>query len=269
MLVGSAVASAAGGFQPLAALCALGVAVFIQIGTNLANDAFDFHKGADTAERLGPARAVQQGWLSTREVAAGAALSLVLAVASGAWLVWLGGPWIAAFGLLCVALAVLYTGGPFPLAYHGLGDVFVMAFFGFGAVCGTAGIQLGRVPVQALFASVLVGALATAILVVNNLRDRHTDARANKRTLAVRFGAGFARGEYAALVALAYAAPVAAVAAGLAGPGWLLPLLSLPLALRRVRQIYRLDGAALNPLLGQTAQLELVAGALLALGCLL
>ncbi|MCB9549715.1 MAG: 1,4-dihydroxy-2-naphthoate octaprenyltransferase [Myxococcales bacterium] len=247
------------------ALAALGCAVFVQVGCNLVNDYADFAKGADGADRLGPARATAQGWFSARQVAAGAALALGLAVALGSVAVAARGWPLAAVGLASVLAAVAYTAGPWPLGYLGLGDVFVLGFFGFAAVAGTVFAITGGVDARAWPAGLAVGALATAILVVNNLRDRHTDARVGKRTLAVRFGARFARGEYTALVGLAYLAPVA-VAIATGAPGWLLPLVSLPLAVRAAAAVRRTDGAALNPLLGATARVELLFGLLLAVG---
>ena len=266
VVVGAALALANGVFQLGPALGALLGATFIQIGTNLANDYYDFKKGADTDARLGPARAAQKGWLSPREVATGTAVALGLAFLTGLYLVSVAGWPILALGLVSIALAVGYTGGPYPLAYHGLGDLFVLVFFGYAAVAGTYYVQALTVAPEVWLAATPVGALATAILVVNNLRDRFTDAEANKRTLAVRFGATAARIEYSVLFAVAYAAPMMAVSLGWGGLGWLLPLLSLPLAMRQVRAVWQTDGAALNPHLGATARLELLVGALLAIG---
>ena len=188
-----------------------------------------------------------------------------MATAFGAYLAWIGGWPIVVIGVLSIASGIAYTGGPWPLGYHGLGDVCVLAFFGFVAVCGTAFVQLGRVPALAVWAAVPVGALATAILVVNNLRDRDGDARAGKRTLAVRLGRAAALGEYAALIAMAYAVPV-----GLAigGRCWaLLPLATLPLAFARLRALVgAASGPAFNRCLASTAQLLLAHGALFAVG---
>ena len=266
VVVGAALAFANDVFQLGPALGALLGATFIQIGTNLANDYYDFKKGADTDARLGPARAAQKGWLTPREVATGTAVALGLAFLTGLYLVAVAGWPILALGLVSIALAVGYTGGPYPLAYHGLGDLFVLIFFGYAAVAGTYYVQALTVAPEVWLAATPVGALATAILVVNNLRDRFTDAEANKRTLAVRFGATAARIEYSVLFALAYAAPMLAVSLGWGGLGWLLPLVSLPLAMRQVRAVWQTDGAALNPHLGATARLELLVGALLAIG---
>ena len=267
--VGTAVAFSENLFDLLPALAALAGAMFIQIGTNLANDYFDFRSGADTEQRLGPARATQRGWLTPRQVASGAGVALVVAAVIGVYLVSVGGGPLAVVGIASLALAVGYTGGPFPLAYHGLGDVFVLVFFGFVAVCGTVWVQGGVLPLSAWFAALPVGTLATAILVVNNLRDRHTDAVAGKRTLAVRLGAAATRREYLLLLVVAWAVGPLAWGTGIGGAGWMLPWLALPLAVREVRGVFQRDGAALNAHLGGTARLELVYGILLGVGILL
>jgi 1,4-dihydroxy-2-naphthoate octaprenyltransferase len=183
----------------------------------------------------------------------------------GIYLFAVGGWPIVLLGLAAMAAAVAYTGGPFPLGYHGLGDLLVLGFFGFAAVCGTTFVQVGEVTALSLGAALPVGALATAILVVNNLRDRAGDAAAGKRTLAVRLGARGARGEYAVLVAgpLAIAAAWAAAARA---PFLTLPLLTLPWAARLIRAISVRDGAALNPCLPATARLLLAYSLLWALG---
>lgn len=269
VVVGSALAAEAGAFQLLPALAALVGALLLQIGSNLANDVFDFLNGADDADRVGPARATQQGWLEPRQMMVGAAVVFGAAIVVGAYLVSLGGWPIVGIGLAGIVCAVAYTGGPVPLGYRGLGDPLVFLFFGPAAVLGTYYVQVGDLSWVAAGASASVGLLATAILVVNNLRDRHTDARAGKRTLAVRMGAAGARREYVALLGLAYAIPAGLAAMGLAGLGWLLPWLSGPLALRRVRAVTSLDGAALNGELAATARLTAVFGALLSVGVLL
>jgi 1,4-dihydroxy-2-naphthoate octaprenyltransferase len=203
--VGSACAFAAAGelrMGPLVA--ALTGALFIQIGANLANDVFDAEKGADGPDRLGPTRVVAAGLIPAARVRAAMVGAFASAIACGIYLTWVAGPAIVVIGVASVASGIAYTGGPWPLGYHGLGDVFVMAFFGFVAVCGAAFVQLGAVPAAAWWAAIPVGALATAILVVNNVRDRETDARAGKRTLAVRLGRGGALAEWLLLVAAAY-----------------------------------------------------------------
>ena len=190
-------------YQPVwlaGALACIFGAILIQVGTNFANDLFDFRKGADNTDRLGPPRAVQEGWLTEREVWAGTWIAFAFAFLVGMYLVFYVGPVIVAIGLLSITAGLAYTAGPFPLAYNGLGDVFVFVFFGLVAVCGTAYVQLTRLPELVWWVAVPVGTLATAILVVNNLRDLEGDREANKRTLAVRFGARFTRIQYAVLL---------------------------------------------------------------------
>ena len=267
--VGTAVAAAEQSFRAGPALAALAGALLLQIGANFANDVFDFEKGADTAERLGPVRAVQAGLLTPESVRRGMFVVFGLALLVGAYLTSVAGPAIVVIGLASIASAVAYTGGPYPLGYHGLGELFVMLFFGFVAVAGTAFVQLGRVPELAFWAAIPVGSLATAILVVNNLRDIATDAPAGKRTLAVRFGERGAVVEYALCVVAAYAVPALLFANGSAGPLVLLPFATLPLAIGLVRAVSRERGRALNPLLKRTAQLLFLAGLLFAAGIVL
>ena len=267
--LGSALAAQVDAFALWPAIAALAGALLLQIGSNLANDVFDFLNGADDDGRIGPARATQKGWISTRQMLVATGLVFLAALAVGAYLVTIGGWPIVIIGLSGILCAVAYTGGPVPLGYHGLGDPLVFIFFGPVAVLGTYYVQAGEVTWMAGWASATVGLLATAILVVNNLRDRHTDERAGKRTLAVRMGAQGARREYLALVSIAYAIPAGLAAFGGAGLGWLLPLLSSPLAVRRILAVHTQDGAALNTELAATAQLCAVFGALLCIGVLL
>ena len=256
--------------RPIPALAALAVALLLQVAANLANDLFDFRTGADAADRLGPPRAAALGLLSERELAAGTALVLALAGLAGLVLVAVGGPVILVLGLLAVVCAVAYTGGPWPYGYHGLGEVFVFAFFGPVAVAGTTYLQTGSWEPLALAASVPVGALVTAILVVNNLRDIGPDQRAGKRTLAVRIGARATAGEYGALLALACAVPGLLLAGGWASPAVLLPLVSLPLAWPLAGIVREAaaggDPRRLNPVLRGTARLSLVFALLFAAG---
>lgn len=266
VLVGSACASAAGGFALGPALAALLGACALQVGANFANDVFDYEKGADNEERLGPVRAAQAGLLTPRELRAAMAAAFGIATLAGLYLTWVAGPVIVAIGVASIASAIAYTGGPFPLGYNGLGDLFVMVFFGFVAVSGTAFVQVGSVPPLAVFAAVPVGALATAILVVNNLRDAEGDAKVGKRTLAVRFGVGAVKAEYALLVAAAYAVPLGLFLFGVAGPAVLLPWLSAPLVPALVRSVRCDGGRALNATLVGTARLLFVHGALFAAG---
>lgn len=269
VLVGTALAWADGRFALLPALAAVAGALLLQILSNFANDYFDFVKGADTSERLGPTRVMAAGLLRPGELRAGMAVVIALAALVGVYLIFVGGWPILAVGLASILAALLYTGGPFPFGYYGLGDFFVFLFFGLVAVCGTYFVQAGTVTAEALLAAVPVGALITAILVVNNLRDIPTDAQAGKRTLAVFLGAANTRREYLLLLALAYAVPFVLWLGFDRSPGVLLPLLSLPLAVQRGRAIYRETGPALNPVLAATAQLSLLYSLLLAIGLLL
>ena len=264
--VGTACALRAGGFRWDAALAALLGAFLIQIATNFANDLFDFEKGADDEKRLGPIRAAQAGLLTTDELRRGITLTLLLAVAVGVYLTEVAGTPVIVIGLSSILAGLAYTGGPFPLAYKGLGDVFVMAFFGFVAVCGTAFVQTGYVPDVAWVAAVPMGALATAILVVNNVRDFEGDARAGKRTIVVRFGKKNGVREYVVLLIVSYASLVALWLVG-STTGWVyLPFLTVPWALDLARSVARDRGVALNRTLAGTAKLLYVFGVLLAIG---
>lgn len=265
VIVGTAVAYGEDKFRFLAALMALLGASAIQVGTNFANDVFDYEKGADTEERLGPTRAVQAGLLSPQQMKRGMWLSFALAFLSGIYLMYTAGWIMLAVGVVSIAAGIAYTAGPYPLAYVGLGDVFVMIFFGFVAVMGTTYVQSLELSSTAAWAAVPVGALSTAILVVNNLRDHVQDAKANKRTLVVRFGTQAARLQYLLMHLLAQIVP-AYLAYRAENYLLLLPLLTLPVSIRLISRIYRLDGAALNPYLGNTAKLLLVHGLLLSIG---
>ena len=269
VVVGTAVAIADDGFAPLAALAALAVALLLQIVANLANDVFDFRRGADTAARLGPVRVTQSGLLPPEQVLAATLAALGLSVPPGLYLVWRGGWPIAVLGMLAILSALAYTGGPAPLGYLGLGDLFVFVFFGLIAVTGTAFVQTRAVTPLAIAAAVPMGCLATAILVVNNLRDVATDRAAGKRTVAVRLGPGGTRVEYAVFVTAAYLSLPLAWSLGWLAGWWWLPWLSLPVAVPVTAGVLRTTGAALNPLLAATARLELLFGLLLAGGILL
>lgn len=267
--VGSALAARAGSFRALPALAALAGALLIQIGTNLANDAEDFERGADTADRLGPLRVTQSGLLSARAVYRAAWLSFGAAAVLGLYLAAVAGWPIVVLGLASIAAGWAYTGGPWPLGYNGLGDVFVMAFFGFAAVTGTYYVQAGETTGLVWLAALPVGALATAILAVNNTRDAETDRAAGKRTIAVRFGTGAARAEYVALLAVAYAVPVFLWRASGHSPWVLLPLSTIPLAAPLLRSFLGArDGRAYNRALAATARLHATFGLLFALGLL-
>jgi 1,4-dihydroxy-2-naphthoate octaprenyltransferase len=269
VVVGTAVAVRAGVFDPWVALAALFSAVMIQIGTNFANDVFDFKKGADTHTRLGPTRVTSAGLLTPREVEAGTWVVFGLAAASGLYVIYAGGWPILVIGAASILAGLAYTAGPFPLGYNGLGDLAVFIFFGLIAVMGTYYAQARAVTLDAFLAAAPVGALATAILVVNNVRDADTDRAAGKRTLAVLLGRGAARAEYLVLLLLAYAAPFVLWRLRAADRWVLLPLLTLPLAIRLARVVITTDGPALNRALAGTAQLLALYGLLFALGIIL
>ena len=240
-------------------------AVFIQIGTNFANDLFDARRGADGPDRLGPTRAVATGAVSDAVMLRATAIAFGLAVVPGLYLAAVCGwpAWV--IGVASIVSGVCYTGGPAPLAYNGLADAFVMLFFGFVAVCGSAWVQLGYVPSVSWIAGLALGSLTTAVLVVNNLRDRVQDARVGKRTLAVRFGARAAKLEYVGLVAVAHLS-AAGLALYRAAPWMLLPLLTLPLSVALVVQVHTRTGRALNGTLARTAASLLLFGGLLCAG---
>jgi len=267
--VGSACAAAIGSFRALPALAALAGAVLLQVAANFANDVFDYEKGADTEARLGPARAVAAGWLTPAAMRRGLAVVIALVLLVGAYLVSVAGPVLLLVGVLSIVSAVAYTGGPYPLGYHGLGDVFVLAFFGFVAVAGTVFVQAGEVPELAWLAAIPVGCLATNILVVNNVRDVETDIAAGKRTLPARFGRRFGVIEYWALLALSYGVPFLPPLGGASYGAGFLPCLTLPLAVRLAASVGRERGVALNAVLARTALLMLLFGVLLGASILL
>ncbi|ESP88583.1 1,4-dihydroxy-2-naphthoate polyprenyltransferase [Candidatus Halobonum tyrrellensis] len=281
VLVGTGLALRDGVFRPLPAVVALVGAVLIQIGTNFANDYYDAQQGADTADREGFTRVTAGGLIAPAEVKRAMWLAFAAAVAVGTYLVWVGGLPILVVGLLSVAAGVAYTGGPYPLGYHGLGDPFVFVFFGLVAVTGTyyvqavdalgaAGFPLwlpaGTVPLAAVVASLAVAGISTNILVVNNVRDREEDATTGKRTLAVRFGYGFSRAEYLLMLGMAYTVPaVFAVSTG--DYTTLLPFLTLPYAAVVARTVLtETSGAALNPALERTGKLLVSFSLLFAVG---
>ncbi|MCA9783466.1 MAG: 1,4-dihydroxy-2-naphthoate polyprenyltransferase [Candidatus Delongbacteria bacterium] len=266
--MGVAWAAAHGTRQWMLAVLVLLSALLIQIGTNLANDYFDFRKGADTAERIGPRRLSQSGLMSPRDVRRAFVLAFALAVAIGAVLLARGGLPIFVIGVLAVAFGVLYTGGPFPLAYNGLGDVFAFVFFGPVAVAGTVWVlALEWVP-RAALAGVGPGLLSAALLVVNNLRDREQDRVARKRTLVVRFGVGYARSQYMVCLVGAALIPVFQVWTGAAGPALLLASASILLALPAARLVLTAQGPILNQALAGTGKTLLLYGLAWSVGIL-
>lgn len=282
VLVGVGVAVHEGVFAPLPAAAALVGAILIQIGTNFANDYYDAVQGADTEEREGFTRVTAGGLIEPPAVKRAMWLTFAAAMLLGTYLVWVGGVPILVIGLLSVASGIAYTGGPYPLGYHGLGDLFVFVFFGPVAVAGTVyvqaaaavsgvptGLPAGTVPALALLASLPMASLTTNVLVVNNVRDKEEDSQTGKRTIAVRFGYGVARAEYVAMLVLAYAVPVYLFTQSF-GVVVLLPLLSLPFAGVVARTVVtETSGEALNPALERTGQLLALYAALFAAGLVL
>jgi 1,4-dihydroxy-2-naphthoate octaprenyltransferase len=270
VLVGTALAGAEDAFEPLRFAAALVGSVFIQIGTNLANDYSDARRGADSEDRLGPVRVTAGGLMPPRRVLVGTWVAFAIAVAAGAYLAAVAGWELLAVGALSIAAGVLYTGGPRPYGYEGLGELFVFVFFGLVAVGGSYFVQTEELRWEAVALGVPVGLLAAAILVVNNVRDIETDRRAGKRTLAVRLGRERAVGAFAAMLVVAFASLPAVLAASALDAWILLPLAALPLALPLARTLAeRRDGPSLNKLLGDTGRLLAAFSALLAGGLLL
>jgi 1,4-dihydroxy-2-naphthoate octaprenyltransferase len=264
VLVGTGVAVTRGQFDAWAAGIALVGALLLQIASNLANDVFDFRSGADSEERKGPPRAAQRGLLTESQLFTGLGVSLMAAFAVGMLLVQTGGWPILVIGLAGMVSAVAYTAGPFPLGYHGLGDLFVFLFFGLAAVAGTTFVQTGVWDTLAIALSVPIGGIAAAVLSVNNLRDLETDAPAGKRTMAVRLGERGGRWWYAIELYAGY------LVVGLLILNRALPLhaacvlLSLPHAIRTTRTVVtHSDGPTLNRMLGSTAKLQLLFAVLL------
>jgi len=266
VIVGTAVAYYEGFFQLIPAIATLLAALLLQIGANLANDVFDYRRGADTTDRLGPIRVTQAGYLTPMHVLIGMWIVFGFAVLLGIYLITVAGWWLVPIGLASILAAIAYTGGPFPLGYYGFGDLAVFLFFGLVAVCGTYYVQAESVSGLAIWSSLPMGFLITAILVVNNLRDIGTDRKAGKRTLAVRLGAIGTRWEYLLLLLGTYLTPVGLIVFNLA-PVWIsLAYLSLPLGVFLVRQIWQIQGRPLNRVLAQTGQLTLGYALLFGLG---
>jgi 1,4-dihydroxy-2-naphthoate octaprenyltransferase len=269
VLVGTTLAGSEGEFRPLAFCAALVGSVFIQIGTNLSNDYSDARRGADTEERLGPVRVTAGGLVPPRKVLVATWLAFAIAVAAGAYLIALVGWELLAIGAASILAGVLYTGGPRPYGYEGLGELFVFLFFGVVAVTGSYYVQTEELTWLAVALSVPVGLLAAAILVVNNIRDVDTDRRAGKRTLAVRVGRDRARRLFVLVVTLPFAI-VVAIAAVDGRPELLLALLAAPLVPPLVRTVSsRTDGPSLNGALARCGALLALFSVLLSTGLLL
>lgn len=269
VIVGVSLALGDNRFQLLPALAALAASLLLQIGSNLANDVFDFKKGTDNEERTGPLRVTQAGLLTPREVMTGMAAVFLLAALIGLYLIYKGGWPILLAGSLAILSAITYTAGPFPLGYHGLGDIFVFIFFGPVAVVGTYYVQSQTISTSIWWGSIPMGLLITAVLVINNLRDVETDKKNGKRTTAVRFGVKATQVQYILLLLLSYLVPIFMIVMNLASSWLLLTWLSVFLAVPLIRDIFRKKGRPLNITLAGTARLSLVYALLFAMGYLL
>lgn len=266
VIVGSTLAFSDHGFRLGPAIACFLTALLLQIGSNLANDVFDFEKGADQGERFGPTRVTQAGLLRPADVKRGMLMVFFLSAILGLYLTFVGGWPILVVGVAAILSAIAYTGGPFPLGYHGLGDIFVFVFFGIAAVVGTYYVQTLAVSATVWWMAVVMGLLTVAILVVNNLRDIENDRQVHKHTLAVRFGESFSRQEYLFCILTAYIIPVML---------WLrqdLPIFSLlifltiPMTFQLIKAIYAESGRSLNKTLAGTSRLELLFALCFALG---
>lgn len=267
VLVGSAMAFADEKFAFLPALAAFGIALLLQIGVNLANDYFDGIRGIDTQDRLGPIRVTQSGLISPANVRTAMTLTFALAALIGLYLIFRGGWPVIFIGAASILAALGYSGGPFPLASHGLGDLFVFIFFGLVAVCGTYYVQALQITWLVVAMASNVGFLITAILVINNLRDITTDRNVGKNTLAVIMGERRSKIEYAMLLILSYGVLFVIWIAGGMSIWILLPLVSLPWAVLLIRIAWKSGiDPGLNILLAKTAGLSLVYSVLLSLG---
>jgi len=258
VILGSALSIHDGSFYFLIFSMTLLAAVFIQIGTNFANDVFDFQKGIDKDDRLGPIRATQSGLISPKEMKIAMCLIFILAICVGFYLAYIGGWPIVWIGLASITAGIAYTGGPYPLGYHGWGDVFVFIFFGLIAVPGTYYLQIGEVSELSLLIGVAIGMLSNAILVVNNLRDADTDKLSGKKTLAVRLGKFFSKIQYSLLILIPFTVPVYLwwISENEISP--LLTFFSIPFSLHLIKQIFFLTGSELNLVLSRTASFHFV-----------
>jgi len=269
VLVGTSLAGAAGIFRVGPFIAALLGSILIQIGTNLANDYSDARRGADSDDRLGPVRVTAGGLVPPRQVLVATYVTFGLAMVCGVYLVFAAGIELLFVGVASIAAGVLYTGGPKPYGYEGLGEIFVFLFFGIAAVSGSAFAQLEAWPTDAFVLAVPVGLLAAAILVVNNVRDMETDKRAGKRTSAVRLGRERARTLYGLMLYVPYLVAPLPWLLGDLSPWLLLPWLTLPLAIRLARTVRtHADGPTLNEALAQTGMLQLAFCVLLSAGVL-
>ena len=268
VLVGVSLSIHVGEFRPFIAFMTLLAAVLIQIGANFANDVYDFLMGSDREDRLGPTRATQSGLISPGDMKKGMWLVFLLAICVGFYLASIGGWPIVGIGLASIVSAIAYTGGPYPLGYHGWGDIFVFVFFGIIAVSGTYYLQTGTVTNESILLGISLGALSTAILIVNNLRDADTDIKSGKRTLAVRLGKQFVKIEYIVMMVVAFAIPLY-ILQFWDGFTLYLILFLLPISFRLIQSLYTETGESLNLVLSNTAEFLFHFSILLSIGLIL
>ncbi len=266
VIIGCAVAFVENSFVPQVGIAALFGSLLLQIGANLANDVFDYQKGTDNQNRLGPLRMTQAGLLSPKEVKTGMWIVFALAAICGLYMAVNSGWLIVGIGVLAILAAIAYTGGPFPYGYKGLGELFVFLFFGIAAVCGTYYAQAKTVSLLALLSSIPVGLLIVAILIVNNLRDIDGDKASGKRTLAVRFGSTWAMQEFIVTIVLAYLVVFLISFSHLSSYWSLLVLFSIPIAIPLVKSVLQDQGKKLNLTLAGTGKLTLIFSCLYSLG---
>jgi 1,4-dihydroxy-2-naphthoate octaprenyltransferase len=266
VITGSALAFSNNSFDVFIAIACLLSALLLQIGSNLANDVFDFEKGADAGDRLGPIRVTQAGLLTPKQVKMGMWVVFGITALLGLYLTLKGGWPILILGIAAILSAIAYTGGPYPLGYHGLGDVFVFIFFGLGATAGSFYLQVGAVATSVWWMAAAMGCLTVSILVVINLRDIEFDRFVEKRTMAVRLGVRGAHNEYFIMMIIAYCVPLLIWVTGMASAWGMVTWLSIPLAIYWARFITRNTGKALNRALAGTGQIELLYSILFAFG---
>jgi 1,4-dihydroxy-2-naphthoate polyprenyltransferase len=269
VLVGSAAAASDNKFMLLYAFIALVCSLLIQIGTNFTNDLYDYLKGADNEKRKGPLRVMVNGLITVTEMKTGIAVIFLTAFVLGLYLVYTGGFFVLLIGIASILAGIAYTAGPYPLAYNGLGDLFVFMFFGIVGTVGTYYVQAHTFSYLPFLCSIPVGALITNILVVNNYRDIDEDREANKYTLAVKFGREFTRYQFIFLLFLSFIMPLI-LFFGFGFNGWVfLPYLTFPIALKLIKMLYSYNGKELNKTLELTARLSAIFGLLFSAGILL
>lgn len=269
VIVGSAAAYSTGKFLFIYSLVALLCSLLIQIGTNFTNDLYDFLKGADTKERKGPLRVLASGLITVKEMKLAVFITFALAFLLGMILVFKAGILVLIIGILSIIAGLAYTAGPFPLAYNGLGDIFVFIFFGVVGTTGTYYVQTEELSLLPFLCSIPVGALITNILIINNYRDIDTDRAANKFTLAVILGRTFTRYQYLFLLLLSFAVPFVLYIQLQYGLWIFLPYLSIPLAIFLIKMLYTYEGKQLNKTLELTAKFSALYGLLFSIGMIL